>query len=77
MSIMETFQTIAEVIISARALWIVFAFIALGWLVVSGVLLYHWRSYGKGDTKVRRMGWTYLIGSILLLLSAISFIVSL
>ncbi|GMU74148.1 MAG: hypothetical protein AMXMBFR44_3470 [Candidatus Campbellbacteria bacterium] len=58
-------------------LWVVFTLVVLAWVAASGILWFHWRAYGSQTKRVKRMKRVYLVGSLLLLALAMSFIFSL
>jgi hypothetical protein len=60
----------------ALILWSTLGVAFLVWIGMSAVLLYHWNSYAKADKRVRRMKRTFFIGSLVLFVSAVSFIFS-
>lgn len=58
-------------------LWVIFIAVTLVWAVTSGILWFHWRAYGADTKRVKRIRRTYLTGSLVLLILAMSFILSL
>ncbi len=74
---MEAFQGLRESAFSPTTLWVVWGIIAVFWVIMSAILVYHWRSYNKADKNVHRMTWIYFIGSLILLGSSMTFIFSL
>ena len=69
---MNGLRTVSPVI-----LWILLGVAFLVWIALSGILVYHWNMYSKGDKRTLRMKRTYFVGSVVLFLSAITFIFSL
>ncbi len=58
-------------------LWSLLGVAFLVWIGMSAVLVYHWNNYAKGDKRIRRVKRTFFIGSLVLFISAVSFIFSL
>lgn len=58
-------------------LWIIFIIVAVVWSIASGIMWFHWSAYGSQTKRVVRIKRVYLIGSLILLLLAMSFIFSL
>jgi NO-binding membrane sensor protein with MHYT domain len=57
-------------------LWAILAIVFLVWIGMSAVLVYHWNTYAKDDRRARRMKRAFFIGSLVLFVSAVSFIFS-
>ncbi len=57
--------------------WCIFAVVCILWAIATAILLFHWRAYGTKTPRLKRMKRIYLIGSGILLASALSFIFSL
>lgn len=49
---------------------LVFALVSLVFLIVSGILLFHWRKYGMKDKTIVMMEVLYVAVSVLLLTTA-------
>lgn len=71
------FGPIRTAAFAPTTLWIVWGLMFIVWVVMSAILLYHWNSYSTADPRVKRMKLTYIIGGLLLLGSATTFIFSL
>ena len=52
--------------LSPMLLWILLAIVFGGWVVVSWVLTYHWKTYAKGNRVISRALKFYYTTSILL-----------
>ncbi|MBP9771970.1 MAG: hypothetical protein KBD16_03560 [Candidatus Pacebacteria bacterium] len=61
---------------SPLVLWSILGIVFLVWIGMSAILLFHWNSYSKGSVRTSRMKKIFFIGSLVLFLSAISFIFS-
>ena len=62
--------------LSPLILWAVLGVTFLVWAGMSAVLTYHWNNYASGDKRVRKMRRVFFVGSLVLFVSAISFIFS-
>ena len=54
-----------------ESLIIVFFIVAIIWMGVSAALVYHWRKYGKGDSRVSLAQSIYFAASLLILVVAL------
>lgn len=54
-----------------ESLIIVFFIVAIIWMGVSAALVYHWRKYGKGDSRVALAQGIYFASSLLILVVAL------
>ena len=48
--------------ISPTIVWIIFSIALLVAIIASAVLLYHWKSYGMGDERIRKGERLYFLG---------------
>lgn len=72
------FSSLPDISISlSAALWVALGLAVLVWITLTSIVLYHWHNYANSDKRVRRMKITYIALSLLLFVSAASFIVSL
>jgi heme/copper-type cytochrome/quinol oxidase subunit 2 len=56
---------------AGESLIIVFFIVAIIWMGVSAALVYHWRKYGKGDSKVALAQGIYFTTSLIILVVAL------
>ena len=54
-----------------ESLIIVFFIVAVIWMGVSAALVYHWRKYGKGDSRVSLAQSIYFAASLFILVVAL------
>ncbi len=54
-----------------ESLIIVFFIVVIIWMGVSAALVYHWRKYGKGDSRVALAQGIYFASSLLILVVAL------
>jgi hypothetical protein len=73
----DLFSDARSVIFSPVAFWSLLGVAFLVWLGMTFILLYHWNSHCEGDPLAMRMKKIYIVGSLVLLVSAASFIISL
>jgi hypothetical protein len=63
--------------ISSEPAWIALLLIIIIWAIASWILWYHWSSYGSAVERVGRIKKIYFIGSAILFLIAVGFVLSL
>lgn len=51
-------------------LWVIFALFFIGYVIVSGVLIYHWRKYGMNNKNIVFAETLFIIVSVILFGSA-------
>jgi hypothetical protein len=72
-----TLPPLPSVSITPASIWVLFAVVAILWVVMTGILNYHWKTYGIGAHKAAFMKFIYLVGSsfflIIIFLSALTF----
>ncbi len=51
-------------------LWILWALLLVGTLLMAAILSYHWKPHIAYDTRVKRAGTIFYIGAALLVLSS-------
>ncbi len=54
-----------------ESLIIVFLIVVVIWMAVSGALVYHWRKYGRNDSRVMLAQGIYFATSLLILVVAL------
>jgi cytochrome b subunit of formate dehydrogenase len=54
-----------------ESLIIVFFIVFIIWMAVSAALVYHWRKYGKGDSRISLAQSVYFASSLLILVVAL------
>ncbi len=68
--ILSTFSNIILGMTFLELEWVVFALFTIMTVVVSVVMIYHWRKYGLGERKFLLLSVVFLIVSAVLLLLA-------
>jgi hypothetical protein len=62
--------------VPGEALWAIFAFFALVYIIISSILAYHWKEYGLGSKKIAFAAKLYFTISLLMLIGGILSILS-
>lgn len=63
--------------LSPLFLWIIFGIALVVWIICASILWYHWDAYDKESKRIKKSKRIFFIGSIIILLLAVSFIFSL
>jgi len=64
-------DAISSLSIDHNVLWIIFGLLVFIFLIVSAILLFHWRRYGMKNSRIILSETIYLIGGGIFLFSAL------